>query len=716
MFVNFSEETKKIIKRAIYENKLLKHPYVGSEHILLSMIKNNENIKRAFNKQKITYDVFKNKLINIVGVGKKESDFVLYTPLLKRVLSNSIIEAREVNNKYVTPEIIMFLILDEDKGVACSILSSLNVNKEKLIIDIKKELKGRTFKKKLLIDELGIDLNKKAQDGLLDPVIGRNSEINKMIQILLRRKKNNPILIGPAGTGKTAIVEHLAGLIVEGKVPNYLKNKRIVSLNIFTLVAGTKYRGEFEEKMKTLIRELEENKDIILFIDEIHTIVGAGGAEGAIDASNIFKPALARGNIKVIGATTIDEYNKYILPDNALSRRFQKLNIKEPTKENLKVILKKIKPIYENHHNVLFSEELIDYLINLSSKYLKDRYEPDRSIDILDEVCALVSLKETSYDKVVSNLNKKINQIIMLKNKSIKKGDFKEAFKLKAKENSINNKIKSLKPIKKVVTIKDIQEIIRGKNEYLLIDNNDSYYFEKLRNNLNKEIINQKENIERFINYLKLDTNLSKKSCLSLIIEGYKGSGKTYFSKTVSKKLVSNIIELDFNEYKNSYSLKNIIGNNKDSLVYKIKSNPSSAIIIDNVDSAAPEVLDALVNILKSGKISDIDGNVVDFTNSIVIINNRINNISLGFNKNNNSNNTPNEILSLIKNKIVIKSKSNEDLRKIVINKIKETELINNVQLNKEEYEKITDMVLKQNSLYDIENIINERIEKKLVN
>ena len=304
MFVNFSEETRHLLKQAERERQQLNHPYVGSEHLLLSILKDSKLVP-LLEKHKITYKKFKEKLVLLVGVGNKKSNFVLYTPLLKRVLENAVIEARENNNNSVNPELLIINILDEEDGVAYSILRSMKVNIDKLYFDLRNIRNVKSNKhKKLLLEELGSDMTKLAKEKRLDPVIGRQKEVLKSLEILLRRKKNNPILIGPAGVGKTAIVEGIANLIVSDKCPLFLKGKRIISLNIFQLVSGTKYRGEFEEKMKTLIKELDDNPDIILFIDEIHTMVGAGGAEGAIDASNILKPALARGMIRIIGATT----------------------------------------------------------------------------------------------------------------------------------------------------------------------------------------------------------------------------------------------------------------------------------------------------------------------------------------------------------------------------------------------------------------------------
>ena len=321
MFNEFSEEARKIMVSAKEEMYSLKHPYVGSEHLLLAILKNDNDVSKKLKESKLTYDTFKNEIVNTIGIGSNPSKWFLYTPLLKRIIENAIIDSKENNNGIVTVEHLFIGLLEEGEGVAIRILLSMNIDIDELyqefsykIVNITKCKKS----KKLLVDELGYDLNKKAKEGCFDPVVGRNKEIQRLLEILCRRTKNNPILIGDAGVGKTAIIEELSRLIVNGDVPLSLRNKRIVSLDMATLVAGTKYRGEFEERMRKLLKEIEDNDDIILFIDEIHTLVGAGGAEGAIDASNIFKPALSRGKIRVIGATTTEEYKKFIENDKAL--------------------------------------------------------------------------------------------------------------------------------------------------------------------------------------------------------------------------------------------------------------------------------------------------------------------------------------------------------------------------------------------------------------
>lgn len=359
MFGKFSEEAQRVLVDAQKEMSELKHPYIGSEHLLLAILKNNQDLVNKFKKYKITYKSFKEELINLVGIGDNTPDLLLYSTTLKTILENVIIESRETGDEISVNELLLSL-LNEGEGKAIRILLSLGVDINKLYSDISEKRKIKQKKsKKLIVEELGVDLTKRAKNNELDPVIGRDIELNRVIEILSRRTKNNPLLIGEAGVGKTAIAEELARRIVSGNVPMPLKNKRIISVDMACTVAGTKYRGEFEERIKKMVKELEDNDDVIIFIDEIHTLVGAGGAEGAIDASNILKPALARGKLKLIGATTISEYKKFIEKDNALDRRFQKVFVEEPDKSNLKNILMNLKSIYEAYHGVKIEEKLI---------------------------------------------------------------------------------------------------------------------------------------------------------------------------------------------------------------------------------------------------------------------------------------------------------------------------------------------------------------------
>ena len=733
MFVNFSEEVRHILKQAEKERADLNHPYVGSEHLLLSLLKNSR-LKEVFEKRGLTYNKFKNKLIDIVGIGTKKSEFILYTPLLKRILENSIIEAREDNNKNVTPEILVISILDSEEGVANSILKSLKINMDKLYYDIKsRKYNKSTRKKKSLLDELATDLTKLAKEGRLDPVIGRDKEISRTIEILLRRKKNNPILIGPAGVGKTAIVEEIANLIAKGKCPNFLKHKRIISLNIFSLVSGTKYRGEFEEKLKNVIKELEENDDIIIFIDEIHTMVGAGGAEGAIDASNILKPSLARGTIKIIGATTLDEYKKFIEPDSALSRRFQNVMVNEPNKEDVVKILMEIRTLYEKYHNIIMPKKLINELVNLTDKYLSNRYEPDRSIDILDEVCAKVSITENYLEKRLKRLNEKLNIIKKEKIKAIENNNFKLAYSLKNKENNIDNIISNLKVNKKIVTKENILDVIKLKSNINLIniDGNRKEFYKNLEDKLNSIVIGQNNNIKTLIESLKKKEVIKKNKCYSVFIYGKKYTGKTLLAKEFLKELVNekSIINIDLSLYKEYHMISKLIGttagylgyDNKNNIFEKIRTNPNSALIIDNYEDACLEVKNLFIKILEDGWIEDASGKMIDFSNSIIIFTSKVEEEmnSLGFDGK--EKDSFDDSFRSIKDKVSVCIKMN-NLNECMVKKIirkRLNDIVNsyiNIDVKYDDsYEKyLFDLYKEKKSLPYVLNKINNSFENKI--
>ncbi len=706
MFVTFDEEVRRLIKTAVKEMEMLKHPYLGTEHIILAILKTKGYISKLFYKNKISYKKFKNSLIEIMRTGSIKQSITIYTPLLKKILLNSILEAKEERKRYVTKDIIISMILDERSGTACAVLELLKVNISKLKYEINnKNIMHNKRKKRMLIYDVGNNLNKKN----LDPAYGREKEINKLIEILLRRKKNNPVLVGDAGVGKTAIVEELANRICNGNIPDYLKNKTIVSLDVFSVVAGTKYRGEFEEKMKQIIKELEENKNIILFVDELHTIVGAGGAEGAIDAANILKPALARGKIKIIGATTKEEYDKYIKPDAALSRRFQKIEVNEPNKQDLKTILLKLKPIYEKHHHVQIDEPLIDDIIELSAKYVKGRFEPDRSIDILDEVCAKVSLEETSDIVKSKALRNKLKETNLKKKELFLKGKYKEAVLYKDKEQLLMKKMGSYKKVVSKVKAKDIKEVIESKSNCKLPSDN---YYKELRNNLNKKLINQQKNIDNIIELLKIKNYYNKSECFSLLINGNTGSGKTYFSKVLGKELSNKVIYLDLSKYDGANSIIKLIGNsnnkNIDSLVKKVADYPFCAIILDNYEEANAEVKKAILDMIKTSYLYDSLGSKVDFSNTVIIVNTRTNNYNnLGFKKSDNKK----DELDFIKNRIHLKEKNKKDIKQIIVEKLTNYK-INNDDILKQIYSKIIDSF----SLTKLDNIIENEVNKIVLN
>lgn len=733
MFVNFSEEARHILKQAQKERDNLNHPYVGSEHLFLSILKEGKLIE-IFNKNKLTYDKFKNKLISLVGKGSKKSEFVLYTPLLKRVIENAIIDAREDNNKNISPELLIISILDEEDGIAYTILKSLNINIDKLYLDIKNINKTKTYKhKKILLEELGIDLTKEAKENKVDPVIGRDKEITKTLEILLRRKKNNPILIGPAGVGKTAIVEGLANLMVSNNCPDFLKNKRIISLNIFQIVSGTKYRGEFEEKMKTIIKELEDNEDIILFIDEIHTIVGAGGAEGAIDASNIFKPALARGKIKIIGATTLDEYKKYIEPDAALARRFQSVLVEEPDFDSVVKILKGIKPLYEKHHNITISNNLLNDIVSLSKKYLSNRFEPDRSIDVLDEVCAKSTITENDNERKKRLLIKRLENIRNKKITYLSNNDFDNAYNLKLKENSLLNEINNIKDIKKKVTLEDIINVVKTKGNVNIFSGNDfkNNYYEKLNNNLNNIVYGQTKCIDKLISSLRRKEVLQKKECYSVLICGHKSTGKTFLAETFLTNVVNekNIIKINASDYSDRHMISKLIGttagyigyDNKNNIFEKIRTNPNSGIIVDNFDLGSVEFQNIFLKILEDNFIEDASGKKIDFSNSIIIFTSDIsddsNKLGFEFNKANDLNEVSKQLqdrVSLILNTEKMDRKNKERMVFESINKI--TTKYRNIKINYN-HNLINYFVesLDKKKNMNINKIIEEEFESKII-
>ena len=514
MFSRFSEEAQKALILAKAEMNNLKHPYVGSEHLFLAILSMKDlELTKTLASYGITYEIFKKELIRILGVGKDANNWFLYTPLLKRVIETAILNSKEKGEVEVSVNELFLAILEEGEGVAIRLLIGLNIDVDEIYNEIFREVKinKKILHKKLLVEEFAINLNKKVVDNEIDPVIGRDDEIKSLIEILCRRGKNNPLLIGEAGVGKTAIVEELARRIINDKVPKALKGKTILSLAMANLVAGTKYRGEFEDRVSKILKELEENDDIIVFIDEIHTIVGAGGAEGAIDASNIIKPALARGKIQLIGATTTYEYHTFIEKDKALNRRFQLIMIDEPSVNKTKEILKKLKSLYEAYHFVSISDDIIDLIVELSDTYIYNYYQPDKAIDILDEVCTKASLLEGKNDIELSKINEELNKLLADKKNAIVKQDFALASTYKEREKELLTKKNDLelklmvkrKPRK--ITREMVADIIYLKTKIPVYEINKSSrkIINNLERNLNKKVLGQEKIIKDLCNRVK---------------------------------------------------------------------------------------------------------------------------------------------------------------------------------------------------------------------
>ena len=638
MFSRFSEEAQKALIYAKKEMNNLRHPYVGSEHLFLAILLMKDlDITKTLASYNITYEIFKKELIKIVGVGKEANDWFLYTPLLKRVIETASLNSKEKGEVEVSVNELFLAILEEGEGVAIRLLIGLNIDVDEIYNAIYGDIKSnkKILHRKLSVEEFGVNLNKRVTSNEIDPVIGRDEEIKSLIEILCRRGKNNPLLIGEAGVGKTAIVEELARRIVNDNVPKVLKGKTIISLPMANLVAGTKYRGEFEERVSKILKELEDNDDIIIFIDEIHTIVGAGGAEGAIDASNIVKPALARGKIQLIGATTTYEYHTFIEKDKALNRRFQIIMIEEPTKAKTKEILKKLKPLYEAYHFVSIGDDIIDLIVELSDTYIYEYYQPDKSIDILDEVCTKASLLENKNDTVLLEINTELQEVISNKKKAIIKQDFDLASTYKEKEkqllskkNDLELKIISKKKPKKI-TKEMVADVIYLKTKIPVYEINKSS--RKVINNLEKElkkvVLGQDDIITDLVKRVKkVRLGFQDKPHIeSFLFCGRTGVGKTLLVKEFARLLYGddNFIRLDMSEYKEAHTVSKIIGSppgyvgfdNHLTVLDTIRMHPHCVILLDEIEKASSEVMKLFLQVLDEGVLTDSRGRKVRFDN-----------------------------------------------------------------------------------------------------
>lgn len=680
MFDKYSLEISNIFKEAEKEMLNLNHPYVGSEHLLLSLLKNSKEISKIASKYDLTYESFKKELMLIVGSAAKKSSYILYTPLLKRIINLAIEEASEKKEELKDFHLLKALI-EEGEGIAIRLLYKMDINLEKLY----DELKDNAKKSNKKLEILSIGRNLMDITDMKELVIGRDKEISLIIETLIRKNKNNPLLVGDAGVGKTAIVEELVRRIKKKEVPTMLQTKKIVMLEMGSLVAGTKYRGEFEEKLTKIIRELENNQDIILFIDEIHTIVNAGGAEGAINASDILKPYLARGKVKIIGATTTNEYNKFIVKDKALNRRFELIRVLEPNTEETIEILNKIKKNYESHYNIKITKENIKDIVYYTNKYVIEKRNPDKSLDILDSVCAMKEVNNITFNKTNKLLIEK-NKLIKEKENMVKLNDFKKALILHNQELSINQKLKSLAKQANKINKNDIINLLSRKYNISLLKTD----YLDLEKYLNKNIIGQEQAIKKIITNIK---NKFDDKPTSLLLTGSTGVGKTETVKKISKYFNMNLLKLDMSEYNNESTISRLIGASAGFVGYddgaifdKIKLEPFTCILIDEIEKASSQVLNLFLQIFDEGIITNAKGEQINFKNTLIFATSNVKGSKkIGFmdDLKNYNHEFSKELLARFTDIIEYTDITKEDLNKYLeINKIK------NIDINEFNYQK----------------------------
>lgn len=662
-FTNTSKNAMEIANQLAID---LGHNYVGTEHLLYGLIKEGKGVaSKVLENQAITAEAVLNEITELIGKSEDLTKNTLgFTPRTKRVIENSFKEAKKNGFDYIGTEHILLGIMKEGDSIAVRILLNLNINLQKLYSEILKvttedireinKTKEAISKEKNKstqtpnLNQYGINLTEQAKEGKLDPVIGRNVEIERVIQILSRRSKNNPCLIGEPGVGKTAVIEGLAERIVNGDVPDILKTKKIITIDVSSMVAGAKYRGDFEERMKKALNEVKKVEDIILFIDEIHTIVGAGSAEGAIDAANILKPLLARGEIQLIGATTINEYRKYIEKDAALERRFSTVNVNEPTKKETIEILKGLRDKYESHHNLKITDESIISAVELSTRYINDRFLPDKAIDLIDEASSSVKIKVFTQPEKIKELEKNMEKIKEEKEESIKVQNFERAVVLRNKEEKI--KIELAEEQKKwnfgntkeiiEITGEDISDIISKWTGIPTkkINEDENEKLKKLEETLHKRVIGQKEavrSIAKAIKRSRIGIRNLNRPISSFIFLGPTGVGKTELAKALAESLFGSeneMIRIDMSEYMEGHSLSKLIGappgyvgfDEGGQLTEKVRRKPYSVILFDEIEKAHQDIMNMLLQILEDGRLTDSSGRTVSFKNTIIIMTSNI--------------------------------------------------------------------------------------------
>lgn len=655
MFGRFTDRAQKVIVLSQEEARRLAHNVVGTEHILLGLIAEGEGVAaKALLTLGISIDKVRSEVERVIGKGEGVVEGQIgFTPRSKRVLELAIDEARQLSHTYIGTEHILLGLIREGEGIAAQILKNLGADLEsmrKQVIDL---LGGSSHggaqtgprkSKTPTLEQFGRDLTDMASEGKLDPVIGRDKEIERVIQILTRRTKNNPVLIGEPGVGKTAVAEGLASKIYENDVPENLLNKRVVTLDMGSMVAGSKFRGEFEERLKKVMEEIKQAGDVILFIDEMHTIIGAGAAEGAIDASNILKPALARGEIQTIGATTLDEYRKHVEKDAALERRFQPVQVDEPSVEETEAILQGLRDRYEAHHRVEISDEAIQAAATLSSRFINDRFLPDKAIDLLDEAASKVRLQGLVVPPELKDLEAKAADTKLEKEAAIKSEEFEKAASLRDQEQKLHDQLKEFRSqwknnqgrTKAVVEEEDIAEVVANWTgiPVVRITEEESTKLLNLENVLHERVIGQDEAINaisKAVRRARAGLKDPSRPVGSFIFLGPTGVGKTELARTLAETLFGDedyMIRIDMSEYMERHAVSRLVGappgyvgyDEAGQLTEKVRRQPYSVILFDEIEKAHPEVFNILLQVLEDGRLTDSKGRTVDFRNTILIM------------------------------------------------------------------------------------------------
>ncbi len=766
MMYKFTNRAEKALEYAGELATEFGHNYIGTEHILYGLVKEGSGVaSQVLTMQDITAEKIAEEIESLIGKGEKaENDVDIgFTPRSKRVIENAFIEARKLNSEFIGTEHLLIGIMREGDSVAVRIMMDLNVNPQKLYNEIIKVInedetannndkqannkqKG-SYNQTPTLNQFGGDLTKKAREGKLDPVIGRKQEIERVIQILSRRTKNNPCLIGEPGVGKTAVAEGLAEKIVQEDVPEMLKNKRVVSLDIASMVAGAKYRGDFEERIKKCLEEVKKAGDVILFIDEVHTIVGAGSAEGAVDAANILKPLLARGEVQVIGATTLNEYRKYIEKDSALERRFSPVTIGEPTTEETISILTGLRDKYEAHHNVKISDQAIKAAVELSTRYINDRFLPDKAIDLVDEAASRVKMKNYTQPDSLKKLEEKVASLDKEKEDAIRLQDFEKAASLRDKEKEEKEKLQKEKEkwegrnTKSVtaLTEEDIAEVVSNWTGVPVkkLTQSENEKLKNLEQNLHQRVIGQNEAVEavaKAIRRGRVGLKDPNRPIGSFLFLGPTGVGKTELSKALAESLFGNedaMIRIDMSEYMEPHSVSKLIGSppgyvgfdEGGQLTEKIRRKPYSVILLDEIEKAHPDVMNMLLQILDDGRLTDAQGRTVNFKNTVIIMTSNVgarmitDKNTLGFTASSDKKEEAQKEYESIKKDVMGELK--RQFRPEFINRIDEIIVFH--KLTDDDVKQIIDIMLKQvqdrmqkqNIQLEIDDSVKELISKK---